>query len=299
VGYCEALKDTSDIELAHNYGDVIHKESDLLLALINDLLDMAKIEAGKMIIPAAPFNIRSLVKETLRGQMVMAQKKGLSFTWSVDGTIPEFLSGDSLRIRQVLLNLTSNAVKFTESGTVDVKVTGKDMKEDSLLLECSVRDTGMGIPEDKMHLIFESFSQVDPYITRRFGGTGLGLSIAAQLVELMGGTLSVNSREGKGSIFCFTIPLKECKLTKEEMEALNEDIMNFADRNLLGSGHILLVDDYPTWRLWNYSFKTPGILLRTLITDPPRCICVNIKPLTAFSWISRYPDSTVTKQPAA
>lgn len=246
VGYCEALRDTADINLARSYGDIIHRESDILLALINDLLDMAKIEAGKMTISETPFNLRDLVRDTLRGQARLAEKKHLTFRWWVDDRIPNLLRGDSLRIRQVLLNLVSNAVKFTEAGSVDIRVEQADRRENVLQLLFSVKDTGMGIPEDKLSVIFESFSQVDPAITRRYGGTGLGVSIAHRLVELMHGRMTVESEEGKGSEFTVTIPLKECRLTEKEAEALAADPGNLTERNLTGSGHVLLVDDYPT-----------------------------------------------------
>ena len=246
TGYCEAISDATDIVLAHKYSDIIQNESDILLALINDLLDLAKIESGKMTITASPFHIRNFIRDTLRGQAVIADKKNLAFSWSVADDLPVYLCGDGLRIRQVLLNLVSNAVKFTRKGSVDIVVEALQRHDDTVPVRFTVRDTGMGIPKEKQEIIFESFTQADPSITRSFGGTGLGVSIASQLVELMNGELELESKVGKGSCFSFILPLDICSPTKEEIQALSANRADGDERSLSGRGDILLVDDYPT-----------------------------------------------------
>ncbi|MBN2049891.1 MAG: response regulator [Spirochaetales bacterium] len=246
TGYCEALRDTGDQELIRHYGEIIQREADNLLALINDLLDLAKIESGKMAISPTLFYLKDLVEDTLHGQAIQAEKKGLSFHWFMDPAVPQVLRGDRLRIRQVLLNLVSNAVKFTQAGDVSIHFDLVDKKGDMVLVRCSVVDTGIGIPRDKQEQIFESFSQADPSITRRYGGTGLGVSIARQLVELMGGDLHLESIPGAGSTFFFIIPLETCALTRDDLERLAADSMSAEENDIPGYGNVLLVDDYPT-----------------------------------------------------
>ncbi|HEY6877308.1 MAG TPA: PAS domain S-box protein [Polyangiales bacterium] len=176
-----------------------------LLAIINDLLDFSKIEAGKMLLDPSEFQLRPLLGDTLRALAVRAQRKGLALSSEVASEVPTVLVGDAGRVRQVLVNLVGNAIKFTEEGDVRVEVSCDAQTPVDVQLHVSVRDTGIGIPEDRQASIFRAFEQEDMSTTRRYGGTGLGLTIAARLVEMMGGTLKVESMVGRGSTFSFAV----------------------------------------------------------------------------------------------
>ncbi|MEE8330173.1 MAG: response regulator [Acidimicrobiia bacterium] len=177
---------------------------DALLTLVNDILDFSKIEAGKMQLDNVAFSVRDSVGDTIRTLAVKAAEKGLALTHEIVGDIPEGLQGDPGRLRQILINLVGNALKFTHVGGVAVAVTADDIGSDETMLHFSVADTGIGIPGDQQEAIFDTFAQADGSTTRRYGGTGLGLSITAQLVEMMGGRTWVESEVGAGSTFHFT-----------------------------------------------------------------------------------------------
>jgi PAS domain S-box-containing protein len=197
-----AAENASPIQ--REYLDTIRRSGESLLLLLNDLLDLSKIEAGKMELNLADFSIRNCVAECMRVLESRARQKCLVLATEVDESLPELVSGDSLRLRQILLNLVGNAVKFTEQGSVRVLV--QKVAEDDGLLQCrfSVKDTGIGIPPEKHDSVFRDFEQADISTTRRFGGTGLGLAISAKLVQLMGGRMTLESEIGKGSTFSFT-----------------------------------------------------------------------------------------------
>ena len=189
--------------------------ADNLLGVINDLLDFAKIEAGKLELERAEFSLRTVVGDTLRALAVRAHKKGLELIYQVQPDVPDRLVGDAIRLRQVLLNLVGNAIKFTDVGEVDVRIevsvevagTGTMYSwsaPDEVGLRFTVRDTGIGIPREQQQRIFRAFEQEDTSTTRRYGGTGLGLTISARLVALMRGTITVQSELGRGSTFAFT-----------------------------------------------------------------------------------------------
>src|SRR5208282_56496 len=179
--------------------------ADNLLSILNDLLDFSKIEAGKMELDPADFSLRAALGDTLRTLAMRAHKKGLELVSHVQPDVPDALIGDAGRLRQVLLNLIGNAIKFTEEGEVVVRV---EVASDAVLEEVRVRfavsDTGIGIPPEKQEKIFRAFEQENTSTTRKYGGTGLGLTIAARLVALMGGTIVVESEPGRGSTFAFT-----------------------------------------------------------------------------------------------
>ncbi|MBU0654787.1 MAG: response regulator [Gammaproteobacteria bacterium] len=190
------------------YLDMIKSSSNALLDIINEILDFSRIEAGTLALSPAPFTLRTLLQETLIPLQVRAQHKQLQFHWEVASAIPDMLVGDAGRLRQVMINLVGNAIKFTECGDVMVSISlqsGAPAGQVHLLF--AVRDTGIGIPAEKQLSIFQPFQQADSSITRRYGGTGLGLTISSQLVGLMGGQLQVESDVGHGSIFHFSIPL--------------------------------------------------------------------------------------------
>jgi PAS domain S-box-containing protein len=183
-----------------------------LLAILNDILDVSKIEAGRMEIHRAPFSVRRAVDDVMQLVRHRAHEKGLELVSTLSEATPDALLGDVVRIRQILTNLVGNAVKFTDSGRVEIRVDSRASGPDQLLLDVAVIDTGIGIRPEHKDVIFEAFRQADSSTTRQFGGTGLGLTISARLVAMMGGTISVDSTYGQGSEFRFTIP---CKLAPQ------------------------------------------------------------------------------------
>jgi CheY-like chemotaxis protein/two-component sensor histidine kinase len=175
--------------------------------LINDILDFSKIEAGKIDLEAADFNLRNCLELTLKTLAMPAGEKGLELLFEVAPEVPEIVSGDANRLRQVVTNLVGNAIKFTDKGEVALKVRTESADGGERVLRFTVSDTGIGIPEEKQASIFESFSQADTSTTRKYGGTGLGLTISARLVSMMGGKIWVESELGRGSEFHFTLRL--------------------------------------------------------------------------------------------
>ena len=204
VGMAELAMATSLTPEQQRYLNVVKLSADCLLNLINDILDFSKIEAGKMELESIPFDIRKVVGDSAQLLTIRAAEKHVDLYFRVAPDVPESLLGDPGRVRQILVNLLGNAVKFTEHGEVFAEVRLERGSEQTITLHCSVTDTGIGIPADKLGCLFESFSQVDRSTTRRFGGTGLGLAISAKLVALMGGKIWVESEPGKGSTFHFT-----------------------------------------------------------------------------------------------
>ena len=187
--------------------DVVRASAYALLSLINNLLDFSKIEAGKLELLEVSFDPRRFVEETVKIAAVKAHNKGIELAFRIDPRIPLRLRGDPDRMRQVLLNLVDNAVKFTEKGEVVVQADLRETAKNRVLLQFSVRDSGIGIPADRQQRIFEAYDQGDPAVSRRYGGTGLGLAVSARLVRLMGGRIGVKSAPGKGSLFAFAVPL--------------------------------------------------------------------------------------------
>jgi len=214
-----------------------------LLALLNDLLDLSKIEAGKMDLEEIPFEVRKLVADCVRTHQVRADSKGLTLSWEADAGVPPRLLGDPLRVRQILSNLFSNAVKFTEKGQVHASIRlarPAQGPEQPVILRISVSDTGAGIPPEKQAWIFDKFTQADGSTSRRFGGTGLGLTITKSLVELHGGGISVQSEAGKGSEFTVTLPLLVASDPPAPPNLQNERTLGVPPSE---QGPILLVED--------------------------------------------------------
>jgi signal transduction histidine kinase/CheY-like chemotaxis protein len=217
--------------------DAMHKSSDNLIVLLNDILDLSKIEAGKLDvekIPMQPAEVMDTVEKILRYK---AEEKSLSFSFEIDESVPNWVMGDPTRLNQILTNLAANAIKFTEKGSVSISL---NKKNDFLLYE--VRDTGIGIAEDKLLSVFDAFEQAEGSTTRRFGGTGLGLSISRQLVELMGGNIWAESKVGKGSAFFISLPLIAVEGEVTDKQSLSEEqIMEMG--TALSSKRILLAED--------------------------------------------------------
>src|ERR1022692_1237375 len=186
---------------------MIRSSGDALLRVINDVLDLSKVEAGKLELEVAPFHLRRSLEESIGMFRAAAEEKGLRLACDLAPELPIWVSGDATRLRQVVLNLVSNALKFTSSGEVVLSARLQGQDQTSYCIAIEVRDTGIGITPDQLPRLFSSFNQADSSISRRYGGTGLGLAISKQLVELMGGTIDVQSTPGEGARFRFTVPM--------------------------------------------------------------------------------------------
>jgi len=253
MGMTELALDTEITPEQHEYLESIKVSAESLMNILNDIIDFSKIEARKIDIEPINFNLRSSIGNMVSSLAPKAHQKGLELAYHIPYDIPDAVIGDPGRLRQIILNLTSNSIKFTEKGEVVVDIKEESRTEDEILLHFAVIDTGIGISEEKQQLIFESFTQVDSSMTRKHKGTGLGLAISKRLVELMGGRIWVKSKSGKGSTFHFTLPLglqrgKEEKLIPSKRKDL-EDLP------------VLVVDDNATNRrileetLFNWHMK--------------------------------------------
>jgi len=240
IGMTSLLLDTALDSEQVEYVETIRNAGDSLLVLINDILDFSKIESGKMDIEEIPFDLRYVLESVGDLLAPKAQLKGLEFTVFVDPAAPVNLIGDPERLRQVLVNLAGNAIKFTEKGNVDVRAEAAREETGITVVRFSVSDTGIGIALDRQKAIFDTFTQADGSPRRRYGGTGLGLSISKRLVELMGGEIGVQSEPGRGSTFWFTVPM-------EVQEKTGTEGRSRLRRSVRGA-RILIVDDNPTNR---------------------------------------------------
>ena len=244
IGMTGLLLDTPLTNQQRDFAETVRDSSDALLTIVNDILDYSKIEAGKLELEYHSFSVRECIESALDLVAQRCAQKRLDLAYYIDPAVPEHILGDSTRLRQVLVNLLSNAVKFTDAGEIELRVAlqGKTRhtanNSQTVIMHISVRDTGIGIPEDRMHRLFKSFSQVDASTTRKYGGTGLGLAISRLLVHMMGGKIWVESRQGIGSTFHFTVQA-------EAPENIQPGLIETA--HLFGKA-ILIVDDNPTNR---------------------------------------------------
>ena len=206
VGMADLLCATELTDDQRLYAETIQTSTETLLAILNDVLDMSKLDANKMTIEMADCDVWQLIEETLRLQHSQAEAKGLQLDLEIAPDVPQMVKTDPVRLRQVLLNLISNAVKFTQVGRISVRARA-EQTYDGHRLRIVVEDTGIGIPEDKLETIFEEFSQAESSTTRRFGGTGLGLAICRRLLDALGGTITVRSQFGKGTVFAIQVPV--------------------------------------------------------------------------------------------
>jgi two-component system, sensor histidine kinase and response regulator len=240
MGMTEILMTTELNSEQTEYLNMVKGSSDSLLQVINDILDFSKIEAGKLELDPVSFGLRDTVQDSVKPMSVRAAQKGLELACHIDRDVPDYLLGDPLRLRQVILNLVGNAMKFTERGEIVVRVQVEKQAGDELMLHFSIRDTGIGIPADKQSAIFESFTQADGAMNRKYGGTGLGLTISARLAGMMGGKIWVESEVGKGSTFHFTGQFRAL----HDARQIKEAPAGMSWRNL----PVLVVDDNATNR---------------------------------------------------
>jgi CheY-like chemotaxis protein len=225
--------------MQRDYAETARDSASALLTVINDILDFSKVESGKIELEALEIDLRDTLEDVARLIAVQAHAKGLEVTAHIDPEVPDFVCGDPGRLRQILLNLCGNAVKFTDEGEVAVDISVAENSEAGTLIRCSVRDTGPGIPADRLHTLFKPFSQVDASTTRKFGGTGLGLSIVRRLAELMGGDTGVTSTVGVGSTFWVTLHLSAVKRLLDQPRTAQGSVNGLA---------VLVVDDNATNR---------------------------------------------------
>ena len=235
IGMTELALDTELDREQREYLGMAKSSADALLGLINDILDFSKIEAGKLELEAISFSLRECLGTMLKPLGMRADQKGLELTADIPAEVPDHLIGDPMRLRQILINLTDNAIKFTERGDVMLRVAVESATDDEHCLHFTVSDTGIGIPAEKQALIFEAFAQADGTTTRTYGGTGLGLAIASQLVRQMGGRIWVESTVGEGTTFHFT-----AHLPVRHTPAPN---VRHADPRQLDGLRVLVVDD--------------------------------------------------------
>ena len=241
IGMTELALDGASDPQQREYLDIIKSSAQSLMVILNDVLDFSKIDAGQLTIEAVPLNLREIIAETLKPLQARAALKTLTLQSDVHADLPLEVISDPVRLRQIITNLGDNAIKFTRHGGVYVDVRAMPAQSGSgLVLHISIRDTGIGIPKDRQNDVFDAFRQVDNSTTRRFGGTGLGLTICAHLVDLMGGKIWLDSVEGQGSTFHFTIPVHVSE-TVRNTTAPSDPLPGLHSRAL----NVLLVEDHP------------------------------------------------------
>jgi PAS domain S-box-containing protein len=239
IGFTDLLMESEMSDIQRHYAQIVQKSGETLLDLIEDVLDISKIDAGKLELERLDFDLLNLLKNFIDTMGLRAQLKGLELSYNLEENVPLLLRGDPSRLTQILTNLTGNAIKFTSEGKVMIHVSVESQNCDNVMLHFSVNDTGIGIPEDKIDLIFEKFTQADASNSRRFGGSGLGLAISKQLVKMMDGNIGVISKVGEGSEFWFTVQLEKQPKAKWVEKSEKEDLIQSNNKVL----KVLLVED--------------------------------------------------------
>ena len=239
IGMTELALDTQLVPEQREYLESVKSSADSMLLVINDILDFSKIEARKLDISPIDFGLRDLVGRTASALALRAHEKGLELACRIAPDVPDLVVGDPSRLRQILTNLVGNAIKFTARRRSRDRRHEESVSGSKIVIHCSVRDTGIGIPADKQQLIFEAFAQADGSTTRQYGGTGLGLAISRQLVEMMGGRIWVESSVGQGSTFHFTAEMGLQEQTISQAEKLTRELQGLP---------VLVVDDNQTNR---------------------------------------------------
>ena len=239
VGMAQLALNTNLDEHQREYIEAIRSSSQDLVNIINDILDFSKIEAGKLSLSSEVFSLRQSILNVVSNLALQAYSKGVELLYDVEENTPDQLIGDSGRLRQILINLIGNAIKFTDQGEIYVSVKAEPLSETSVILHFAIRDTGVGIPNEKLKTIFQAFEQVDSSPTRQFGGTGLGLAVSSQLVQIMDGDIWVESELGKGSVFYFTVKV-------ESQPGHKQDTRVQGSMSSLVGRSVLLVEDNAT-----------------------------------------------------
>ena len=292
IGMTSLLLGTRLEEEQQEYVETIRSSGDSLLSLINDILDFTKIEAGKMELEQRPFDLRSCVEEALDLLAGRAGEKQVDLSYIIGSDVPESLVGDIFRLRQILVNLIGNAVKFTEQGSVSVSVRTLQQTRRGLVLEFAVADTGIGIPKDRLHRLFRSFSQVDSSATRKFGGTGLGLAISKRLVNIMGGDIRVESEKGEGATFIFTIKTWPGPVNEPAKEA--PQIPALAGKTVVLGGVSTIVGEMIVFyaQQWGITIKKAGVIedLNQLLAAGPDLAMID--PINLEMEQFRHPQKT-------
>lgn len=257
IGMTDLVLMTDLDEKQRKYLNIVKLSTTTLLRVLNDILDYSKIEAGKVDLDRAPFSINKVTKEVVDLFSIAAEQKNIKLKFDISGKIPQSLIGDSVRLRQILSNLVGNGIKFTSDGQVAISVDIEDKNESNILLRFDITDTGIGIPENKLDKLFKRFSQVDDSNTREFGGSGLGLAISKKLVEMMGGTIGVESRENDGSRFFFTA---EFGIAADELplQKVNPQAAPCINSEYIGSNVLLADDDEVSRRVMVILLKKMG-----------------------------------------
>jgi PAS domain S-box-containing protein len=245
IGMTELALDSPLTSQQREYLGLVKSSADSLLTVINGILDFSKVEAGKLEIERIEFRLRESLDETVMLLGLRAHQKGLDLSCHVKPDVPSLVVGDPDRLRQILVNIVGNAIKFTEQGKVVISVEAESAGERAVLVHFSVKDTGIGVPAEKQRMIFEAFAQVDGSTTRKYGGTGLGLTISAQLVELMGGKIWVESQEGGGSTFHFTARLELQQERAGEVGAQRVPLPVRPAGTVRRPLHVLVAEDCP------------------------------------------------------
>lgn len=237
IGMTEMVLDMELPELQREYLDTVLDSSESLLGIINEILDFSKIESGQLQLESFPFSIREFLGDTMKSLANRAHAAGLELAWKVESDVPDYFHGDATRLRQIIINLVGNSIKFTEQGEIVVSVGVVRLSENSVQLQFEVKDTGIGIAPDRLSAVFHAFQQADSSTTRRFGGTGLGLAICSRLVSFMNGEIRVESELGEGTTFFFTVELER----RDDVESILRP-----DLSVLKGVRVLVVDDNQT-----------------------------------------------------
>src|SRR5580704_8180936 len=291
IGMTELALQTKITREQREYLEATKTSADALLTLVNDLLDFSKIEARKLQLDHVGFNFRDTVEDAIRVLALRAHHKGLELACDIRPEVPQALAGDPLRLRQVVVNLVGNAIKFTDRGEVVLRVQPEPQVDGEVRLHFSVTDTGIGIPPEKQKLIFEAFSQADNSTTRRYGGTGLGLAISQQLVELMGGRIWVESHAGQGSTFHFTATFEVQTPAGFERDSLGPQLTNLHMQPVAADGSAAALAAMEKSAAENHPFKVilldahmpmmDGFGLAERIQKDPRCRGIKLIMLTS------------------
>ncbi len=241
LGMAELVKSTDNIKKIREYADTIYAASKHLSSILNDVLDLSKIESGKLTFESIPFELHRVIHTVVQPFIYMGKQKGIQVAYTIEDSVPEVLVGDEVKLSQVLYNLLSNALKFTSKGKIVLSIAPEFESEEKGTIKFEIRDTGIGIPNEKLKQIFEPYEQVDVSTSRQYGGTGLGLHITKQLIELQGGSISVDTKVNKGSKF--TIKLPYVFIHSDETISTSKEVARTVSKGELAGLNILIGED--------------------------------------------------------